>query len=41
MNMYMVAVKAGGPRTFLHAKEYPSFDPLALEVDPYDAHDEV
>jgi hypothetical protein len=35
-DMYMIAIKSGGPRLFLDVKEYSSFDPLALDVDPYD-----
>jgi hypothetical protein len=35
-DMYMVAIKAGGLFSFLDVKEYSLFDPLALDVDPYD-----
>jgi SAM-dependent methyltransferase len=34
-DLYMVAVKSGGVVSFLDVKEYPSFDRLAMEVDPY------
>ena len=35
-DMYMIAIKQGGPHVFLDAKEFSSYDAMAVEVDPYE-----
>ena len=35
-DMYMIAIKQGGPHVFLDKKEFSSYDAMAVEVDPYE-----